>query len=106
MRNRTVGINIRVTENEKKRLFRNAKKCRLSLSEYLRKVGTGQEIPVLPQKEIREIYEAVEALKEDAEFYQTEEIIRELNEISEKILGVYLHQYRGDSCGCDEDLAD
>ena len=36
MRNRTVGINIRVTENEKKKLSRNARKRHLSLSEYLR----------------------------------------------------------------------
>ena len=39
MRNRTIGINIRVSENEKKKLQRNAKKSKLSLSGYLRKSG-------------------------------------------------------------------
>ena len=37
MRNRTIGINVRVSENEKKKLQRNAKKSNLNLSSYLRK---------------------------------------------------------------------
>lgn len=36
MRNRTVGINIRVTVTEKKKVTMLAKKCGLSLSAYLR----------------------------------------------------------------------
>ena len=36
MRNRTVGINIRVTVTEKKKVTMLARKCGLSLSEYLR----------------------------------------------------------------------
>ena len=106
MRNRTVGINIRVTENEKKKLSRNARKSHLSLSEYLRKLGTEQEVQGLPRQEFYDIYKAVEDLKEDAEFYQPEEISRELNEISQKILGVYLQECGGDDHGCDENLAD
>ena len=39
MRNRTIGINVRVSENEKKKLQKNAKKSNLKLSSYLRKVG-------------------------------------------------------------------
>ena len=39
MRNRTVEINVRVNETEKKKLQRNAKKSGLSLSAYLRKTG-------------------------------------------------------------------
>ncbi len=106
MRNRSVGIHIRVTENEKRKLSRNARKSHLSLSEYLRKLGTEQEVHSLPQKEFYEIYRAVEALKEDAEFYQPEEISRELQEISQQILNVYLQECGGDDHGCDEDLAD
>ena len=44
MRNRTIGINVRVSENEKKKLQRNAKKSKLSLSGYLRKSGLQQKI--------------------------------------------------------------
>lgn len=39
MRNRTIGINVRVSENEKKKLQKNAQKANLKLSSYLRKVG-------------------------------------------------------------------
>ena len=39
MRNRTIGINVRVNEDEKKKLKRNAKKSGLNLSAYLRKCG-------------------------------------------------------------------
>ncbi len=39
MRNRTIGINVRVSESEKKKLQRNAKKSNLNLSSYLRKSG-------------------------------------------------------------------
>ena len=44
MRNRTIGINVRVSENEKKKLQRNAKKSNLNLSSYLRKSGLQKEI--------------------------------------------------------------
>lgn len=48
MRKRDLGINIRVTVQEKNRIERNAKKCRLSVSEYLRQLANGytpNEIP-------------------------------------------------------------
>jgi len=41
MRKRTFGINIRVTEQEKKRIEKYAKKCKLSISEYLRQLANG-----------------------------------------------------------------
>ena len=48
MRNRTVGINIRVSEPEKNRINRNAKKCKLSVSEYLRQLANGYAPKELP----------------------------------------------------------
>jgi len=44
MRTRTVAINIRVTEGEKRRMESAAKKCGISLSAYLRKLGLGKEV--------------------------------------------------------------
>lgn len=41
MRKRTFGINIRATELEKKRIEKYAKKCKLSVSEYLRQLANG-----------------------------------------------------------------
>ena len=51
MRNRTVGINIRVTVTEKKKVTMLAKKCCLSLSEYLRQRALGYEPGGHPPKE-------------------------------------------------------
>jgi hypothetical protein len=41
MRQRTYGINIRGTAQEKNRIERRAKKCGLSVSEYLRQLAGG-----------------------------------------------------------------
>ena len=50
MRNRSIGINVRVNEKEKKKLQRNAKKSGLTLSAYLRKTGLGQKIYEIPDE--------------------------------------------------------
>ena len=59
MRNRTIGINVRVNENEKKKLKRNAKKSGLNLSAYLRKCGLQQEIYAIPDENIYKIYTGI-----------------------------------------------
>ena len=43
MRSRTVGINVRVTVTEKKKVTMLARKCSLSLSEDLRQRALGYE---------------------------------------------------------------
>ena len=55
-RQRNLGINIRVTPAEKKKIERNAKRCRLSVSEYLRKLAMDIEPKELPSKEIEESF--------------------------------------------------
>ena len=40
MRSKNYGINVRVTEQEKQKLLENARFCSLSLSEYLRRLGS------------------------------------------------------------------
>lgn len=65
MRNRTVGINIRVTENEKNRIEKYAKKCKLSVSEYLRKLANGYEPRELPQKRMYDLCWQIELLMDD-----------------------------------------
>jgi len=44
MRQRTYGINIRVTLQEKNRIERHAKKCGLTISEYLRQLAKGHKL--------------------------------------------------------------
>jgi len=51
-RQRNLGINIRVTPAEKKKIERNAKKCKLTVSEYLRQIAMNAEPKELPSEEI------------------------------------------------------
>lgn len=59
MRTRNKLINIRVTNDEWTVLERKAKKCGLSLSAYLRKVGLNQNIKTAPSSYLYEAYQAV-----------------------------------------------
>lgn len=52
MRKRNKGINIRVTDKEKKKIEFRANICNLSTSEYLRKLALGFEPRELPRKNI------------------------------------------------------
>ena len=54
MRERNTGINIRVTESEKKTITENAGRCNLTVSEYLRKLAMEHEPKELPKREIYE----------------------------------------------------
>ncbi|MBM6724778.1 plasmid mobilization protein [Pseudoflavonifractor phocaeensis] len=44
MRKRTYGINVRVSKEEKERLERMARRCGISLSAYLRRLGMGEDL--------------------------------------------------------------
>ncbi len=52
MRNRRLGINIRVTENEKGIIEKNARKCSLTVSEYLRQIAMEHDPKEIPKAEI------------------------------------------------------
>ncbi len=71
MRERTFQINIRATESERTRYIRNAKKCGLSLSEYLRKLANGYEPKPLPPIEYSELMRMISDLYVD--FHSTGE---------------------------------
>jgi len=55
MRKRTIQIHLRATEQERLHYQRNAQKCGLSLSEYLRKLANGHEPQALPPLEYGEL---------------------------------------------------
>ena len=63
MRNRTVGINIRVTVTEKKKVTMLARKCGLSLSEYLRQ-RAGYEPGGHPPKEVFNVLDKLDEMAE------------------------------------------
>ena len=64
MRNRTVGINIRVTVTEKKKVTMLARKCGLSLSEYLRQRALGYEPGGHPPKEAFDMLDKIDEIVE------------------------------------------
>ena len=66
MRNRTVGINIRVTVTEKKKVTMLARKCGLSLSEYLRQRALGYEPGGHPPKEVFDVLDKIDEMAESS----------------------------------------
>ncbi|MDO4485560.1 MAG: hypothetical protein Q4C46_03090 [Bacillota bacterium] len=93
-RKRTVGINIRVTPQEKKRIVRFAKKCRLSVSEYIRQLAEGYTPQQLPGQELYEVLWELQKLQDD---YNAENLNRTIGKLT-----AYLFEEReGDSNGND-----
>ena len=65
MRKRRVGINIRVTVTEKKKVTMLARKCGLSLSEYLRQRALGYEPGGHPPKEVFDVLDKLDEIAEN-----------------------------------------
>ena len=65
MRKRSVGINIRVTVTEKKKVTMLARKCGLSLSEYLRQRALGYEPGGPPPKEVFDVLDQLDEIAEN-----------------------------------------
>ena len=96
MRNRTIGINVRVSENEKKKLKRNAKKSGLNLSAYLRKCGLQQEIYAIPDENIYKIYTGIVELKNEFPYMNDEEIKEKITKMQSGSLNIYNYKKDGD----------
>ena len=94
MRNRTIGINVRVSENEKKKLQRNAKKSNLNLSAYLRKSGLQKEIYSIPDEELRKIYAGIVELKNEFPYMSNEEIKEKITKMRSDFLDIYNYKKR------------
>ena len=62
MRERTVHINLRVTDKEKAIINRNARKCGLSVSEFLRKLALGYIPKAMPSFEYQQLNQTLMAL--------------------------------------------
>lgn len=89
MRNRTVEINIRVDEKEKKKIQRNATKSGLSLSAYLRKAGLNQEIYEIPDKKLQDIYILICQIKDNLYNIELERINNGLEQVKGKLLEIF-----------------
>ena len=104
MRKRTFNINVRVTEGEKKRLMRTAKRCGISLSEYLRKVGLNKKLSEKPNEKLYAVYALVNDLQRDFHTMSNATLEVKLNTIEHKLLAVYHSDEDGDSGGDNENL--
>ena len=105
MRNRTIGINVRVSENEKRKLKRNAKKSGLNLSAYLRKCGLQQEIYAIPDENIYKIYTGIVELKNEFPYLNDEEINEKITKMQSDFLDIYNYKKDGDDNGNNEDMS-
>lgn len=104
MRNRTIGINVRVSENEKKKLQKNAQKAKLKLSSYLRKVGLQQKIYAIPDEELRKIYAGIVELKNEFPYMSNEEIKEKIAKMQSDFLDIYNHKKDGEDNGNNENM--
>ncbi len=104
MRNRTIGINVRVSDNEKKKLQRNAKKSKLSLSGYLRKSGLQQKIYEVPDEKIYKIYTGITDLKYQFPYLNNEEVKEKIEQMQSDFLDVYNHKGDDDTDGNNENM--
>ena len=64
MRKRSVGINVRVSVTEKRKMTLMAKRCGLSLSEYLRQRALGYAPGGHPPKEEFDVLDRLDAIAE------------------------------------------
>ena len=64
MRKRSVGINVRVSVTEKRKMTLMAKRCGLSLSEYLRQRALGYEPGGHPPTEVFDVLDRLDEIAE------------------------------------------
>lgn len=88
-RKRTTAIQVRVTEQEKRKLERQAKRCGLSLSGYLRRVGAGKPAAVFPRQRFHALYQQVNALRDNLTIQPVERTAAQLDELAGQILTAY-----------------
>ena len=85
MRNKTLGINVRVTPEEKEKLLKNAGYCAFSLSEYLRRLGLGKDVEATVREKDYRVFRKLKQLKADCERLEKSEISRRIDEILKEL---------------------
>ena len=87
MRKRTVGINIRVTVTEKKKVTMLARKCGLSLSEYLRQRALGYEPGGHPPTEVFDVLDKLDDIAERCSARDETDIIAQTDRMRDLLIG-------------------
>ena len=107
MKNKKVEIHLRVSENEKKKLERNAKNSGTNLSAYLRKVGLKKEIDPIPDKEFYKVYIDICKIKNNIHRLEKDKIVECLEIITKEFLDIYYSKNDGDDDnGNNENMGD
>lgn len=88
-RKRTTAIQVRVTEQEKRKLERQARRCGLSLSGYLRQMGVGKTAVVFPCQRFHALYQQVNVLRDNITTQPMERTAAQLDELAGLILAAY-----------------
>ena len=87
MRKRSIGINVRVTVTEKKKVTMLARKCGLSLSEYLRQRALGYEPGGQPPKEVFDVLDKLDDIAERCSARDETDIIAQTDRMRDLLIG-------------------
>lgn len=92
MRERAIHLNLRVTEKEKIIIVRNARKCGLSVSEFLRKLALGYIPKAMPTFEYQQLNQTLmtlyAAFKENGSQENVDVIVRLVRGLEDEFLNV------------------
>ena len=87
MRKRSVGINVRVSAVEKKRVTMLAKKCGLSLSEYLRQRALDYEPGGQPPKEVFTVLDKIDEIADNCPCKEKTAIHEQSDKLRDLLIG-------------------
>ena len=87
MRKRSVGINVRVSVTEKRKMTLMAKRCGLSLSEYLRQRALGYEPGGHPPKEVFDVLDKLDDIAERCSARDETDIIALTDRMRDLLIG-------------------
>ena len=87
MRKRSVGINVRVSVTEKRKMTLMAKRCGLSLSEYLRQRALGYEPGGHPSKEVFNVLDKLDEIAESCSVQDGTAINAQTDRLRDLLIG-------------------
>ena len=87
MRKRSVGINVRVSVTEKRKMTLMAKRCGLSLSEYLRQRALGYEPGGHPSKGVFDVLDKLDDIAERCSARDETDIIAQTDRMRDLLIG-------------------
>ena len=87
MRKRSVGINVRVSVTEKRKMTLMAKRCGLSLSEYLRQRALGYEPGRHPPREVFDVLDKIDEMAESCSMRDNAAISAHTDRLRDLLIG-------------------